>query len=132
MRNSKETHTYKQSCVYMYAHTYIHTYYKLSSLSNSHRARSALMAVWPKALPLTASCLSFPPGFETDPGHVQKWPVTRWKVSGFRQVLRFHPPVTTGLSMSRLSRYMAKKCQKTKFKRYSSVGSQRYRTNPAV
>ena len=36
----------------------------------------ALMAVWSKAPPLTARCLSPLPGFEYRPGHVRKLPVT--------------------------------------------------------
>ena len=36
----------------------------------------ALTAVWSKALPLTARCLSPLPGFESQPGHVRKLPVT--------------------------------------------------------
>ena len=35
----------------------------------------ALTAVWPKAPPLTARCLSPLPGFESRPGHVGKLPV---------------------------------------------------------
>ena len=41
------------------------------------------MAVWPKALPLTARCLSPQSGFETHPGHVRKLPVA-W---GYAKVL---------------------------------------------
>ena len=36
----------------------------------------ALTAVWSKALPLTASCLSLLSGFESHPGHVRQLPVT--------------------------------------------------------
>ena len=36
----------------------------------------ALTAVWSKAPPLTARCLSPLPGFEYRPGHVKKLPVT--------------------------------------------------------
>ena len=39
---------------------------------------TTLMAVWFKALPLTASCLSPLPGFESWPGYVRKLPVT-WR-----------------------------------------------------
>ena len=35
-----------------------------------------LMALRSKALPLTASCLSQPPGFKSQPGHVRELPVT--------------------------------------------------------
>ena len=38
-----------------------------------------LTAVWPKAPPLTAHCLSPLLGFESRPGHVGKLPVT-WKL----------------------------------------------------
>ena len=34
------------------------------------------MTVWSRALPLTASCLSPLPGFESWPEHVRKLPVT--------------------------------------------------------
>ena len=51
------------------------------------------MAVWSKALPLTANCPSPLPGLECWPGHVRKLPVT------------FPPPVTTG--QLRTSRNMA-------------------------
>ena len=34
------------------------------------------MAMWSKALPLTANCLSPPPGFESRPGFVMKLTVT--------------------------------------------------------
>ena len=36
----------------------------------------ALVAVWSKALPLTASCLSPLPQFKSRPGNVRKLPVT--------------------------------------------------------
>ena len=36
----------------------------------------ALMAVWSRALPLTANCLSPLPVFESHPEHVGKLPVT--------------------------------------------------------
>ena len=36
----------------------------------------ALTAVWSKAPPLIARCLSSLPGFESQPGHVGKLPVT--------------------------------------------------------
>ena len=36
----------------------------------------ALMAVWSKVLPLTASCPSTLPGFESLPGQVRKLPMT--------------------------------------------------------
>ena len=44
------------------------------------------MAVWSKALQLTASCLAPLPGFEYYLGHVRKLG------GGFRWVLRFPPP----------------------------------------
>ena len=42
-----------------------------------------MMAVYSKALPLTASCLSTLPGFESHPGHVRKLPVTWGKAVVF-------------------------------------------------
>ena len=57
----------------------------------------AQMAVWPKALPLTASCLSPLYGFESHPGLVRELPVTwDWAFVRFRRVPLFPPPVTTG------------------------------------
>ena len=49
----------------------------------------ALMAVWSKALPLTASCLSPLPGFESLPGQVAS---DLGLGGGFRRVLWFPPP----------------------------------------
>ena len=56
----------------------------------------ALTAVWSKAPPLTARCLSPLPGFESRRGHVRELPVTWGLGGGFRRVLRFPPPHTTG------------------------------------
>ena len=53
----------------------------------------ALMAVWSKALPLTASCLSPLPGLACE-----KVASDLWLGGGFLWVLCFLPPVTTGLS----------------------------------
>ena len=57
------------------------------------------MAVWSKALPMTASCLSPLPGVGYH--HVRNMRRENITIDlglggGFRQVLRFHPPVTTG------------------------------------
>ena len=54
-------------------------------------AGPALMAVWSKALPLTAvaSCLSPLPGFESRPGHVRKLPVTLGKAVVFARYSDF-------------------------------------------
>ena len=49
------------------------------------------MAVWYKALPLTASCLSL-----TDPGHVRRLPVTWSNAVAFVSYSGFHPAFTTG------------------------------------
>ena len=56
------------------------------------------MAVWSKALPLTASGLSPLSGFESWPGHVRCKKVASdlGLGGGFRRVLRFLLPVTTG------------------------------------
>ena len=40
------------------------------------KARSALMAMWSKALPMIAICLLPLPGFKSHLGHVGKLPVT--------------------------------------------------------
>ena len=68
------------------------------------------MAVWSKALPLTASCLSPLSGFVSLPGHARKLPVTVRLGVGFRQVLQFPPLVSTGWSL--LSHNMAEKVMK--------------------
>ena len=45
--------------------------------SSGHYARGpALMAMWSKALPLIASCLSPLSGFESHPGHMRNVPVS--------------------------------------------------------
>ena len=51
------------------------------------------MAMWSKALPLYASCLSPLPGF---PGACEKVASDLELGGGFRRVLRFPAPVTTG------------------------------------
>ena len=56
----------------------------------------ALMAMWSKAMPLTASCLSDVSGFESHRDHVRKLPRDLRLGGGFDQVLRFPSPVTTG------------------------------------
>ena len=56
----------------------------------------ALMAVWSKELPLTASCPSPLPGFEAQPGHVRKLPVTLGLGGQVCRMLLFPPPVATG------------------------------------
>ena len=51
--------------------------YKLIlNLNHSDGAGPALMAMWYKALPLTASCLPLLSGFKSQPGYVRKLPVT--------------------------------------------------------
>ena len=54
-----------------------------------------LMAVWSKALPLTASCLSPFFGFESNPGHVRKLAVTWGKTVVFAGYFSFLPPPST-------------------------------------
>ena len=53
-----------------------------------------MMAVWSKALPLTACCLSPLPGIRIPSWACEKLPLVIG--GGFRWVLRFRPPVTTG------------------------------------
>ena len=53
-------------------YTYIYNSIKRTILLTVH----AMMAVWSTALPLSASCLSPLPGFESWPWHVRKVPVT--------------------------------------------------------
>ena len=45
-----------------------------------HDQGPSLMDEWSKELPLTASCLSPLPGFESRPGHVRRLPRTRGKM----------------------------------------------------
>ena len=52
----------------------IELYLCISSPSN--KKGPALMAVWSKASPLVAGCLSPLPGFESRPRHMRKRPVT--------------------------------------------------------
>ena len=54
------------------------------------------MAMWSKVLPLTASCLSPLSGIEFYLGHVKKVASDLGLGGGFRWVLHFSPPVTTG------------------------------------
>ena len=46
------------------------------SIPQCHLSGPALTAVWSKAPPLIALCLSPLPGFKSQPGHVGKFPVT--------------------------------------------------------
>ena len=64
----------------------------------SNEKGDALMAEWSKALPLTATCLSPYPASNLGWG---KWESCQWLGlgDGFRRVLRFPPPLTTGLSL---------------------------------
>ena len=55
-----------------------------------------LMAMWSKALPHTVSCHSPLSRFGSHSGHVRKLASDLGLGSGFRQVLRFSPPVTAG------------------------------------
>ena len=50
--------------------------YTLGNTTFSQVLGPALTAVWSKAPPLTARCLSPLPGFESRPAHVRKLPVT--------------------------------------------------------
>ena len=67
------------------------------------------MAVWSKAPPLTAHCLSPLPGFKSRPGHVRKLPVTwGWAVvfagySGFLHYLQLasHELATIGINVTK-------------------------------
>ena len=43
---------------------------------NLRRVNDTPMAVWSRMLPLTARCLSPLPGYQSQPGHVRKFPVT--------------------------------------------------------
>ena len=69
----------------------------------------ALTAVWSKAPPLTAHCLSPLPGFESRPGHVRELPVTwGWAVvfvgsSGFLNYLQLasHELATIGINVTK-------------------------------
>ena len=54
------------------------------------------MAMWSKASPLTASCLSPLPGFEFQPGHEKVATDLGLGVACFCQVIQFPPLVTTG------------------------------------
>ena len=65
---------------------------KLSRMASS-RSENAMMAVWSKALPLTASCLSPLFGFESHTGHVRKLPVIWVRRWFLLFLLRFPPSV---------------------------------------
>ena len=65
------------------------------------------MALWFKALPLTASCLSPLSEFESHPpGPCEKLPSDMGIDGVFRHVILFSPPITT--CKAQLSRNMAK------------------------
>ena len=78
-------------------------------LCNPEMDGPALTAVWSKAPPLTARCLSPLPGFESRPGHVRKLPVTwGWAVvfagySGFLHYLQLasHELATIGINVTK-------------------------------
>ena len=64
------------------------------------------MAVWSKALLLTACYLSPLPRFESPPGHVRKLPVTAVVFDGYSGFLHFlklasHKIVTIGINVTK-------------------------------
>ena len=63
----------------------------------------ALTAVWSKAPPLTARCLSPLPVLVSQPGHVRKLPVTWRLYSGFLQHLQLasHKLATIGINVTK-------------------------------
>ena len=70
-------------CVCVCTHCALLTLFMLPAKQHSNHCpasnlprRPAPMAVWSKALPLTASCLSPLPGFESKSGCVRRLPVT--------------------------------------------------------
>ena len=62
----------------------------------NHLHVPALTTAWSKASPLTARCLSPLPGFRIPALVGEKVACDLGLGGGFRQVLRFPPPLTTG------------------------------------
>ena len=65
----------------------------MNTLWSDNRMGLALTAVWSKAPPLTARCLSPLHGFESQTGHVRKLPVT-WGLAS-------HELATIGINVTK-------------------------------